>query len=500
LRRVGFGIRLDGRKEGGTVRCLFLLAVLLLFGVVTTTQSVAQLTGGKVSGLQIIEKPLKYQNPTSDKDFAPDTERVPLKQWIVYSDRDGNKTYSVPQGISTRRTLDFLDQFYVVEERGEYVRIAKDPSPSGLTLSDSSEDFGWIHKSKLLLWEHCLASTETNTPNKVMIQNTLTHFQQNGRSAGKQVEFWRSPETQALHASFKSQLLNFFFLLKSEGDWALLSTVQYIGGRSLSVRLDTLVVGWIPWARLVQWYTRIAVEPNWEPAACTERAQGRKAKVFVSEEAALQYRNGEMPSGDEIWWDADSLTQRPAGEWRRFPVLKASTSSPGVFMAMAQGSTPGTRDIAVEAYLAYKVKNQRYPLFKKVILLSRDELYSCVNKMQELISSRKSRQSLVEGWLQLVKGATTSAADGELLGQSLSSLNERIFGLSPQDGFALRTRLADIYNTSIVEDEELARYLDSMQEKMLELQRIADTEERSCPYVFRSNGVAYYWISEDLLP
>ena len=481
-----------------------LWSVAVILSIVGTLSgpppATAQSAAPQRVGLRILEKPMKYQSPKTDDDYSPDPARVPQRQWIVHSDRDVNIAYSDLKKTAVHRILQFMEQFYVVEEQGEYVHVVKDPAPSGLRLSNRYEECGWIHKQYLLLWDYCMLDSETNTPKKVMVLNTLRHLYQNGKGSGELVEFRQSPDINSPVATTRSQVFQFFFLLKSENDWALLSTVQYIGGRDSSVKIDTLVAGWIPWTRLVGWYTRVAVEPNWDSAACAERLVGKRAKVFVSEQAALQYKNGEKLPDEVVWWDADSLERRPPGEWRRFPVLRASTSSPGVIEVMANGSTSATRDIAIEAYLTYKIRDQKHAIFRKVILLSKNELYDHWNKMQEIIDSRAERKALVETWLKLAKGANTMMKESDLLDQNLSALNDRIFGMTGGDSFSAHTRLADLFNTTLVREADLVHYLDALAQKAIMLKKIADAEEGGYRHMFRSNGVAYYWIGEDSLP
>jgi hypothetical protein len=443
---------------------------------------------------------MKYQKPSSHVDYAPDSVRVPQQPWIVLSDREANTTYADPKETATRTSLGYLAQCFVVEERGEYVHVVKDSARAGLQLSRHYEDCGWIHKKNLLLWDFCISDRGTGTPKRVMILNTLAHIRQNGRHSSDQVEFRQSPNDSAALARTTSRFFQFFFLLKSEDAWALVSTVEYIGSRSSAVKIDTLIAGWIPWTRLVGWYSRVAVEPNWDSAACAERAKGKRARVFVSEQAALQYRNGENAPAEVVWWDADPLDRRPPGDWRRFPLLRANTSSPGVVEVMATGSDSATRAIAVRGFVTYRARNQKYPLFRKVILLSRSELYAHVNKMQELVDARIERKSLMNVWLKLASEADTERFRGELLDQFLSAVNEKVFGMSGGDSFSARTRMADLSSSTKISEMELVKYLDVLARKTVALKKIADAEEGSYPYMFRSNGVAYYWIGEEFLP
>ena len=281
----------------------------------------------------ILEKPKKYQSPTDENDLAPSSERMTLQAWVVWSDRQYNQTYSAAQGGQPFKQLGFLDPFYVTDEDGEFVRIAKDPSPSMLTLSKSMEDFGWIHKKYLLLWSSCLMTERGKIPNKAMILNTINQLK---TRKGKPdiVEFGSHPSDSTAKTGKASQLFQFFFVMKSEGSSVLLSRDQLI---PLMKNVADNIVGWAPKERVTLWDHRVAIEPNWDSDAALERKAGKKARILGDAPTANDYKTGKVVPIDRILWDSDTYEKRLQGEIRRFPVFAAARMSPGILQVGAMG-------------------------------------------------------------------------------------------------------------------------------------------------------------------
>lgn len=294
----------------------------------------------------ILEQPAKYQKPTHPPDYSPAENRMPSLRWKVYSDRDNNQTFTTAGGTQPMKTLHYMQDFYVVDEQGEYVRIFKDPSPVGLLgLSPNAEDFGWIHKSKLILWRNCLFSEDGRIPRKGMILNTIRHLR-NPQGNPDIVMFRNGPSLNYDTTGHRSNLFQFFFVLKQEGDWILLMKENKI----TEVHQSEVVVGWAPFSRVTLWDHRKAIEPNWEPQAVSERRYRQIAKVFDSMDAALEYRDGKTVSPNKVLWDRDPFEKRPIGEWRRFPII--GRSAPGILKVGAMGAIYSGNEVFDQSTIA----------------------------------------------------------------------------------------------------------------------------------------------------
>ncbi len=95
---------------------LFILFVLLA----SNSYSQLQLFRKKIQGI-----PFKYTKPYENMSLAPSKGLNTAQPWIVFSDRDSNYTYANPEASTKLKMMLCLEDFYVVEEKGDYVHIYK---------------------------------------------------------------------------------------------------------------------------------------------------------------------------------------------------------------------------------------------------------------------------------------------------------------------------------------------------------------------------------------
>lgn len=449
---------------------------------------------------QILAKPLKYQKPTNENDLTPTTERMPLLPWRVYSDRENNLTYRLPRSDQHYKTLGFLEGFYVVEEDGEFVRIVKDPNADLLQLSDSAENYGWISKRNLLLWESCLYANQGEIPRRAMIQNTVL-LKNNIFQGDKEqnISLTSSPVETASKSVALTSLNEFFFVLKTDNHSVLVSNSEFINSQTSDTKAKDLpLTGWIHKNRLIMWEHRVALEPNWEEPAVLERRSGKKAILFVNEAAAANYIVGKTTHANEVWWNADPFEKRFTGEIRRFPVLRYSTTTPGVLVVMAPNSDPQYVNLMAEVYAPMRVKGQSESLFIRVLLLSQLELYQYIETMERLkVSLNKPERFLVE-WSGILSRAGYHINMQQLQECTLSRFHEMIFSISPQ-----RTPLKGVWLQQLLElsaNGQILReqYRTMLAQKQEQLRKIANSE--NFEYSFRSHSIRYFWIEEGLMP
>ena len=274
------------------------------------------------SGSMAKDWPSKYIKPKIGVDLAPAPSDEVFEgfAWQVYSDRSNNQTTSAPNGGVEIARLGFLEALYVLEERGEYLRVVKDPDlglgDDPMKFSKKAKDFGWIHKNKLLLWSHCLQTPDKSQINKkAMILNTLETLDDKKNKfddlAAQEVKFHLSPNLNS-PGSRSAGLFNVFFIYKIDQSQGKESVLL---GREVRAqtgeRIGNSISGWVPMSRVVQWDHRVALEPNWTQAAAIERTQtDRSVKFFANRQAALTYQIGGNPKGKDILWNDDPLEER----------------------------------------------------------------------------------------------------------------------------------------------------------------------------------------------
>jgi len=282
---------------------------------------------------EVNEIPRKYLMPVDSESLLDPTNKLRKGQaWQVFSDRNNNKTYTKPDGINHHKTLSFLEVFYVAEEQDDYVRIVKDSELNFLTMSPSVKNYGWIKKTRLLIWSHCLVTEKGKINTKAMVLNTIEHLKQPDDDEPSIVRFRKGPDIYYDNTGNESKLFQFFFVYKRDNYWVLLGRDAMVYDQNHPK--DT-IVGWAPIKRLTMWDHRIAVEPNWEKDAVKERRNGLKAKFFVDDGIARKYKKGKHVKPIHILWDRDPLGERYIGEWRRFPLLKKINNE--IFQAGVMG-------------------------------------------------------------------------------------------------------------------------------------------------------------------
>lgn len=294
-----------------------------------------------VVGKMPLNQPLKYQMPEANDDLLIDISPVKVEErmnipWEAYSDRDENITYLTNTADKKFKTIKYLDNFFVYEENGEMVHIIKDDKFNKTVFSESSEDFGWINKSKLLLWNHDLVTEKGKINRKAMILNTVEQLKgEHNNDTPDIVKFRKGPESAAHFTGEESQLFQFFYIYKisEDGKSVLLGKNSFFGPTTVK----NVMKGWVPRSRAIFWFNRLAVEPNWEDAAVTQRKNGSKVTFFAHQPAAFDFKAGTTNDKEVIWNNDPLSTERLIGEWRRFPVLRADEKDKAIITTGVMG-------------------------------------------------------------------------------------------------------------------------------------------------------------------
>ncbi len=204
------------------------------------------------------------------------------KPWRVICDREGLDTYSEPSPSSIKKKkLTFKDWYYVADEKGNYLQLVKmNGSPdNNLNIPKGSfvEDFGWVEKSKLLLWPCGLRSARTDIYLKSLILYTEEAADKVIRFNNKGVQFRSGPSASHPSAGDIS-LYDFYFILKKENGFYLLGRESEMENFSF---YKSEIVGWVEQNVQADWNTRLALEQNFTQAAFDERKQ-RPSLQFVA--------------------------------------------------------------------------------------------------------------------------------------------------------------------------------------------------------------------------
>lgn len=454
------------------------------------------------------EKPAKYQLVTDPTDIEPTQDVLPYQPWIVYSDRGNNVTYKTPDGSEKFRYLDFMEQFFVIEEKGNYVRLIKDFDIDGIKLSPLATDFGWIKKDKLLLWNHCLVTSKGKINRNAITLNTIEYVELKHNSFTNdsyKVKFRNSPDVDAGNTDKEAPLYEIYYVYKMDNNMALLGTEEIIDDGNLESHKEK-ILGWVKLERLVLDH-RTIIEPNWNNKAKKERNNGLKCKLFMNAESAKNYMQSGKASESNILMDAtDFHDRRSMGIWQRFPV-KFSPEESDIAIALVGTEYVNSQGEKITIYIPavapIYVTEQKYPLFNKFYLYSRVELHSLwdiINKLCVTGNLDEQREKVMSIFTEELRWHFYESDEEIILNLSMKEVYENVFGYYNSAQFISNLKLKDFRNKDKFRDEDFVQYIDRMKNIERKLYSIINMKEKDYKYSFRSNNQPYYWIPENILP
>lgn len=221
-------------------------------------------------------------------DSGPKSNNRP---WRVICDRSGYETFSDPSGSTkSGKKLEFKMWYFVAEEKGNYIHLIKmngEPDNS-LNIPKGSfvESFGWVEKSKMLLWSSGLRSPNSGIYLKSLILYTIEGAQEVLKNNNQGVQFYASPSTKSASIG-SSALYEFYFILKKENDMYLLGAESEM---KTSAFYKKEILGWVHQNSQADWNTRLCVEQNFEQKAFDERKIS-PSKQFVAYSLRIEAKN-----------------------------------------------------------------------------------------------------------------------------------------------------------------------------------------------------------------
>jgi len=265
--------------------------------------------------------PYIYNKPSEDIDVSKVYPSDPGTPWYVFSDRNNNKTYKQPNGRAVQNQIDYLQVFWVIDEKNEWLHIVKDDSVTGYYLTSQYKDYGWIKKQNMFLMRHALVTRKGKIDKKAMLLNTIPYIKDTkitNLANITTVQFYNDPDLQQKNKNI-SQLFEIFYIYKINEKSVLLGKdnriPEYEG-------IKNNLLGWVDKNKIIFWDHRIVIEPNWETHAASERkTKNISAKIFTDANAAQKYAEENIIENNYVMWESDSFEKRKTGEWRRFPIL-----------------------------------------------------------------------------------------------------------------------------------------------------------------------------------
>ena len=173
--------------------------------------------------------------------------------WVVYSDRDDNPTYTTAGGTAKYKSLTMNEQLRIAQIKSGYALVYAEPQADIAypMISQYAECKGWVSMKNLLIWHSCPAN-EAGIYNKALLCVNLD--KESGEELGK---LYRNPKNKTKFNRLTTDM-NFYFVMKREGNLSLLARTHTLEGRS-----DKMLVGWVAEQSYVAWNQRSCIEPTW---------------------------------------------------------------------------------------------------------------------------------------------------------------------------------------------------------------------------------------------
>ncbi len=298
-----------------------LLACILALSI-TTVQA------QKPKRAKIVQIPTQFMKPTGSGTNGVQNKlnaAGPRNDWVVHSDRDNNITYTSANSDTKSKTINFMENFYVIGETDTRVELIKyDPSIISSNVSrkvnmKKADYYGWADKDRLLLWNNSLVNKQTEFTIKALVGHSIADMVR-GKSTDKQLTLYNSPTVEANTENDNDvRLFEFLYVFKQENNKYLVGISNKL---SRSAGAQEVIKGWISEKNAQVWSQRLCIEPNDDQSAATERRrQNVKASLFNNYQGALAFKTGTTAQYEKILWDKDKYEVGYPSSWKRMPVI-----------------------------------------------------------------------------------------------------------------------------------------------------------------------------------
>lgn len=174
--------------------------------------------------------------------------------WYVYSDRDGNElTHKNGASISSKNILTLMEKCHVLELSGTKLRVR--------TIDKEKE--GWIEARRLILSPYAAIRDKSGTTKRAMILTSVSDLTPEAikeyQDAILEYKFYNQPKFASENKK-KAKKFEFYYVLKTEGIFSLLSTVDKFQPNISTKELLPNVKGWFKNLNLTEWNHRVCYE------------------------------------------------------------------------------------------------------------------------------------------------------------------------------------------------------------------------------------------------
>lgn len=446
----------------------------------------------------VLKVPLKYIYNSNGEIVSNATERDDIRNWIVYSDRNNNPTYTSSSANKEFKTISFLQPFWVAEDEGNYLHLYKldvnafqldevrSKKGKQTRLVNGITDYGWASKDKLLLWSRAISGN--NSLNKKLISfNT------------QPPSYYHHPNLERSDfAKYISPAVLYVYKLDSTNNSVLVG----LNFKTSDRQIQSDILGWVKADAFQQWNDRVCLEANWNSESVAARKTlGIKASIFATKEDAINFQKSRPLSSQPISV-CDTYEQRLNPMQKRIIILRDLGSD--IYEVAFQPIDNSGNNVAFKhgfVSLSNVKLDKENLLFKKVLYLTLEELAELKNSISQLNvtgTGTELRKNLKDAFKQILanylgdKGAMNAMKSN----CSLAYVLNLVTGLPTNNVFLKTHFIIDFDNAQKISDRDLIALQMSFTISYEKLSKAINNDNliESQPWG------KYYWISEDLLP
>ena len=234
--------------------------------------------------------------------------------WDVYSDRSQNVTYTTHSAATPYSELGFKEKVRIASIRKGFALVYKtnDESAEFPEIPADAEWKGWVPMRNLVFMEKVLVNNVC-IPISVLINDNIDFDSQPKLNA----KLFFNPADEMRSKPLPNCSNSVFYVIKKEGSFVLLATETDISSPSS-------IYGWMSWTDVMEWDSRVAVEPTWDIVDNEFFAQSAHLTIIngLDESPIGRIDYGREKEGGKF---SEEYYRLNYGAWR-FPVLYSDDS------------------------------------------------------------------------------------------------------------------------------------------------------------------------------
>lgn len=223
-------------KDNQIIKTLILLC--LIFGI-SSCSSINRFT-------RVKKTPRENSANYCGKEIKAKKSEINKEPWIVFSDRENNPTFTRPGGRIKAKEIHFLEPFLVIKTKNDFLHLIKytpEIIKNGKLNYKEAEDYGWIHKSNLLLTHQATTDISNGKKIKILAAFSGTNAIQNPNSffASDCIKLYDDPLMKNSVDTIAPHCILYRFKQSADKKQSLVGKVAYIDAENVSDK----ILGWI---------------------------------------------------------------------------------------------------------------------------------------------------------------------------------------------------------------------------------------------------------------